>query len=122
MAVNKPVGDNARKGAVRKRSQLRTKVMARKPGPSEAGRPVSSSIRRKPRQSSRSKACAGNARNRRQRGLEQPPSLSEEPSRPPAGPRPEPRAVEITNRFVRFWRAKKGKSPELGKKNGRARS
>ena len=27
MAVNKPVGDNARKGAVRKRSQLRTKVM-----------------------------------------------------------------------------------------------
>ena len=26
MAVNKPVGDNARKGAVRKRSQLRTKV------------------------------------------------------------------------------------------------
>jgi hypothetical protein len=27
MAVNKPVGDNARKGAVRKRSQLKTKVM-----------------------------------------------------------------------------------------------
>jgi hypothetical protein len=26
MAVNKPVGDNARKGAVRKRSQLKTKV------------------------------------------------------------------------------------------------
>jgi len=26
MAVNKPVGDKARKGAVRKRSQLRTKV------------------------------------------------------------------------------------------------
>jgi hypothetical protein len=26
MAVNKPVGDNARKGAVRQRSQLRTKV------------------------------------------------------------------------------------------------
>ena len=26
MAVNKPVGDNARKGAVRKRSQLRTKM------------------------------------------------------------------------------------------------
>jgi hypothetical protein len=26
MAVNKPVGDNARKGAVRRRSQLRTKV------------------------------------------------------------------------------------------------
>jgi hypothetical protein len=27
MAVNKPVGDNARKGAVKKRSQLKTKVM-----------------------------------------------------------------------------------------------
>jgi hypothetical protein len=26
MAVNKPVGDNARKGAVRRRSQLKTKV------------------------------------------------------------------------------------------------
>ena len=26
MAVNKPVGDNARKGAVRKRSQVRTKL------------------------------------------------------------------------------------------------
>ena len=30
MAVNKPVGDNARKGAVRKRSQLETKVMGEK--------------------------------------------------------------------------------------------
>jgi len=27
MATNKPVGDNARKGAVRKRSQVRGKVM-----------------------------------------------------------------------------------------------
>jgi len=27
MATNKPVGDNARKGAVRKRSQLRSKTM-----------------------------------------------------------------------------------------------
>jgi hypothetical protein len=27
MAVNKPIGDNARKGAVRKRSQLEGKVM-----------------------------------------------------------------------------------------------
>jgi hypothetical protein len=27
MAVNKPVGDNSRKGAVRRRSQLETKVM-----------------------------------------------------------------------------------------------
>jgi hypothetical protein len=26
MAVNKPVGDNARKGAVRKRSQIKTKM------------------------------------------------------------------------------------------------
>jgi hypothetical protein len=26
MAVNKPVGDNARKGAVRKRSQRKTKI------------------------------------------------------------------------------------------------
>lgn len=26
MAVNKPVGDNSRKGAVRKRSQLATKI------------------------------------------------------------------------------------------------
>lgn len=26
MAVNKPTGDNARKGAVRKRSQLQTKI------------------------------------------------------------------------------------------------
>jgi hypothetical protein len=27
MAINKPTGDNARKGAVRKRTQLKTKVM-----------------------------------------------------------------------------------------------
>jgi hypothetical protein len=27
MATNKPVGDNARKGAVRKRTQLQTKMM-----------------------------------------------------------------------------------------------
>jgi hypothetical protein len=30
MAVNKPVGDNARKGAVRKRSQLQTKMLGQK--------------------------------------------------------------------------------------------
>ena len=30
MAVNKPTGDNARKGAVRKRSQLETKAMGEK--------------------------------------------------------------------------------------------
>ncbi len=29
MAVNKPVGDNARKGAVKKRTQLKTKVMGK---------------------------------------------------------------------------------------------
>ena len=30
MAINKPVGDNARKGAVRKRSQLETKITGEK--------------------------------------------------------------------------------------------
>ena len=30
MATNKPVGDNARKGAVKKRSQLTTKTMGKK--------------------------------------------------------------------------------------------
>ena len=30
MAVNKPTGDNARKGAVKKRSQLATKTMGKK--------------------------------------------------------------------------------------------
>jgi hypothetical protein len=30
MAVNKPVGDNARNGAVRKRSQRKTKMMGKK--------------------------------------------------------------------------------------------
>ena len=30
MATNKPVGDNARKGAVKKRSQLRAEVMGKK--------------------------------------------------------------------------------------------
>jgi hypothetical protein len=30
MATNKPVGDNARKGAVKKRSQLATKTMSKK--------------------------------------------------------------------------------------------
>ena len=30
MAVNKPVGDNARKGAVKKRSQRATKLMGKK--------------------------------------------------------------------------------------------
>lgn len=29
MAVNKPTGDNARKGAVRKRTQLKSKVMGK---------------------------------------------------------------------------------------------
>jgi hypothetical protein len=30
MATNKPIGDNARKGAVRKRSQLQTKMAGKK--------------------------------------------------------------------------------------------
>jgi hypothetical protein len=30
MAVNKPIGDNARKGAVKKNSQLQTKIMGKK--------------------------------------------------------------------------------------------
>jgi hypothetical protein len=30
MAANKPVGDNARKGAVKKRSQLKTKMAGKK--------------------------------------------------------------------------------------------
>ena len=30
MAVNKPIGDNARKGAVRKRSQLKTAMQGQK--------------------------------------------------------------------------------------------
>ncbi len=30
MAVNKPTGDNARKGAVRERSQLKTKIQGEK--------------------------------------------------------------------------------------------
>jgi hypothetical protein len=30
MAVNKPIGDNARKGAVKKRTQLATKTMGKK--------------------------------------------------------------------------------------------
>jgi hypothetical protein len=29
MAANKPVGDNARKGAVKKRTQLKSKLMAK---------------------------------------------------------------------------------------------
>jgi hypothetical protein len=29
MAVNKPIGDNARKGAVKKRTQLKSKVMGK---------------------------------------------------------------------------------------------
>jgi hypothetical protein len=36
MAANRPPGDNARKGAVHKRSQLKTKVKARSIGRSEA--------------------------------------------------------------------------------------
>ena len=42
MAVNRPVGDKARKGAVKKRSQLKTRSAAQAPGPSAAKRPASS--------------------------------------------------------------------------------
>ena len=37
MATNKPVGDNARKGAVKKRSQLMTKTMVHREEQSIAG-------------------------------------------------------------------------------------
>ena len=47
MAVNKPVGDNARKGAVRKRPQLETKIMGEKHwSKRNKENPVSSWIRR----------------------------------------------------------------------------
>jgi len=42
MATNKPVGDNAQRGAVKKRSQLRTKVMGKNPGPNATAVAVSS--------------------------------------------------------------------------------
>jgi hypothetical protein len=42
MAVNKPIGDNARKGAVKKRSQTKTPLEARPPGPSATEPPASS--------------------------------------------------------------------------------
>ena len=42
VAVNKPVGDNARKGAVKKRSQVKTKLGGATAGPSEARTPASS--------------------------------------------------------------------------------
>lgn len=60
MAVNKPTGDNARKGAVKKRSQLATKTMGKKPGPSGTGRPANSWIRRKPQRRRNSRVFARN--------------------------------------------------------------
>ena len=47
MAINKPVEDNARKGAVRKRSQLKTATRAKSTGRSAAGRPVNLWTRKK---------------------------------------------------------------------------
>ena len=42
MAVNKPAGDNARKGAVRKRSQVKSTLAMPAPGPSAARLPENS--------------------------------------------------------------------------------
>ncbi len=53
MATNKPVGDNAHKGAVKKRSQLATKTMGKK---TYTTRKAVNSWRRKRGPSS--KACA----------------------------------------------------------------
>ena len=47
MAINKPVEVNARKGAVRKRSQLKTATRAKSTGRSAAGRPVNLWTRKK---------------------------------------------------------------------------
>ena len=59
MAVNKPVGDDARKGAVRKRSQLETKTMGEKAlDQAQQGDPVSSWTRRR-RESSRAFGGSG---------------------------------------------------------------
>jgi ATP-dependent DNA ligase len=45
MAVNKPIGDNARKGAVRKRSQRKTKIMGKKVSTKTAARSRDAVIR-----------------------------------------------------------------------------
>ena len=55
MATNKPAGDNARKGAVKKRSQLATKTMGKKTFTKPTRKAVNS-WRRRRRPSS--KACA----------------------------------------------------------------
>lgn len=60
MATNKPVGDNARKGAVKKRSQLATKTMGKKPSRNETRKAASSWPRRR-RPNSRASARRGNA-------------------------------------------------------------
>jgi len=62
MAVNKPTGDNARKGAVRKRSQLKTKVEGEATGRNEAKRPGGSWIRKRARRQSLSREYGKRAR------------------------------------------------------------
>jgi hypothetical protein len=59
MAVNKPVGDNARKGAVRKRSQLKTTTMGKKRWTKRC-KAFGEFMAQKKRASSR--ACAGSGR------------------------------------------------------------
>ena len=62
MAVNKPTGDNARKGAVRKRSQLKTKVEGEATGRNEAKRPGGSWFRKRARRQSLSREYGKRAR------------------------------------------------------------
>jgi hypothetical protein len=52
MALNKP-NDNARKGAVKKRTQLATKVMGKRHGPNGTRQPASSWTKRRPRREKR---------------------------------------------------------------------
>ena len=65
MPVNKPVGDNARKGAVRKRSQLKTAIEGEEHWTKRSKEPVNSWIRKKVLRPSRSKACAKNVARRK---------------------------------------------------------
>ena len=47
MATNKPTGDNARKGAVKKRSQLKTSLAGQRHSPSARRYQDASSIRKR---------------------------------------------------------------------------
>ena len=65
MATNKPVGDNARKGAVRKRSQLKTAIEGeehRTKRSKDSGRFMD---QRKDPETSHSRACAKNVAHRK---------------------------------------------------------